>query len=260
MSRLSKALAGPGYVILNVLRAINIITFLDLIAASVVMLIKISINNNFFFFEAVSHAFTTILGVFLVISELPFFDKFFTRFVPQLGETASFVPLSLVMLIMGVSVLGNLNNDDYSQDHMGMPFWRIVASAGILAMTMGIVNFIASFIFADSENSLTARHVRSYGAVADKVLDSKSSQRSFKLSPSGSFHNNNQADGLPTYRQVSITRSAEELRNSRFPVNISSPVREKTTTSPHATPYGETPEVTMPDLAHHPAMQGGNFV
>ena len=40
MSRLSKALAGPGYVILNVLRAINIITFLDIIAASVVMLIK----------------------------------------------------------------------------------------------------------------------------------------------------------------------------------------------------------------------------
>jgi hypothetical protein len=208
-----------------------------------------------------------------VVSELPFFDKFFTRFVPQLGETASFVPLALVMIIMGVSVLGNLNNDDYSEDNMGMPFWRIVASAGIMAMTMGIVNFIAvrfslyspereqntnfyqSFIFADSENSLTARHVRSYGAVADKVLDSKSSQRSFKLGTSF----NNQADGLPTYRQVSITRSAESLSNSRFPVNISSPVREKTTTTPTA-PYGDAPEVTMPDLAHHPAMQGGNFV
>jgi hypothetical protein len=47
------------------------------------------------------------------------------------------------MIIMGVSVLGNLNNDDYSEDNMGMPFWRIVASAGIMAMTMGIVNFIA---------------------------------------------------------------------------------------------------------------------
>lgn len=40
-------------------------------------------------------------------------------------------------------MLGNLNNDDYSGDNMGMPFWRVVASAGILAMTMGIVNFIA---------------------------------------------------------------------------------------------------------------------
>lgn len=63
--------------------------------------------------------------------------------MPQLGETASFVPLSLIMIILGVSVLGNLNNDDYSGDNMGMPFWRVVASAGILAMTMGIVNFIA---------------------------------------------------------------------------------------------------------------------
>lgn len=63
--------------------------------------------------------------------------------MPQLSETASFVPLSLIMIIMGVSVLGNLNNNDYSSDNMGMPFWRIVASAGILAMTMGIVNFIA---------------------------------------------------------------------------------------------------------------------
>lgn len=62
MSRLSKALAGPGYVILNALRVINIIAFLDIIAASVALLIKISINNNFFFFEAVSHAFTTIIG------------------------------------------------------------------------------------------------------------------------------------------------------------------------------------------------------
>lgn len=239
MSRLSKALAGPGYVILNVLRAINIITFLDIIAASVAMLIKITINNNFFFFEAVSHAFTTLLGVFLVVSELPFFDKFFARFVPQLSETASFAPLALIMVIMGVSVLGNLNNDDYSADKMGMPFWRIVASAGIMAMTMGIVNFIASFIFADSENKLTARHVRSYGAVADKVLDSKSSQRSFRLGTSF----NSQTDG-----------------GLRFPVNISSPVREKTATATPPAPYGETAEVTMPDLAHHPAMQAGNFV
>lgn len=56
------SLAGPGYVILNVLRGINIIAFLDLIAASVVMLIKISLNNNFFFFEAVTHVVTASLS------------------------------------------------------------------------------------------------------------------------------------------------------------------------------------------------------
>lgn len=56
------SLAGPGYVILNVLRGINIIAFLDLIAASIVMLIKITINNNFFFFEAVTHVVTASLS------------------------------------------------------------------------------------------------------------------------------------------------------------------------------------------------------
>jgi hypothetical protein len=56
------SLAGPGYVILNVLRGINIIAFLDLIAASIVMLIKITLNNNFFFFEAVTHVVTASLS------------------------------------------------------------------------------------------------------------------------------------------------------------------------------------------------------
>lgn len=244
------SLAGPGYVILNVLRGINIITFLDIIAASVVMLIKISMNNNFFFFEAVSHAITIIVSITLIVTELPFFEKFFSRFLPQFGQAASFVPLSLVMLIMGVSVLGNLNNDDYSASSLGMPFWRIVASGGIMAMTMGILNLMASFIFADHEHSLTARQVRSYGAVADKVFDSNSSQRSFKL--------NSTPDGLPTYRQASVTRSAEQLSATRFPVSASTTsMREKTAS---ASPGGNVSPVTMPNLAHHPAMQGGNFV
>jgi hypothetical protein len=62
MASFFKALAGPGYVILNVIRVINIVVFADTIAAGVVMLIKISMNNNFFFFEAVSHAITVIIS------------------------------------------------------------------------------------------------------------------------------------------------------------------------------------------------------
>lgn len=58
MSCLKESLAGPGYVILNAIRAMNIIAFLDIIAASVVMLVKISLLNAFFFFEAVTHAVT----------------------------------------------------------------------------------------------------------------------------------------------------------------------------------------------------------
>lgn len=58
MASLKERLAGPGYVILNGIRIINIVSFLDIIAASAVMLVKISLLNSFFFFEAVTHAVT----------------------------------------------------------------------------------------------------------------------------------------------------------------------------------------------------------
>jgi hypothetical protein len=43
------SLAGPGYVILNIIRVLNIIVFLDTIAASVALIVKINIVNGFFF-------------------------------------------------------------------------------------------------------------------------------------------------------------------------------------------------------------------
>lgn len=56
MSKLKESLAGPGYVILNTIRALNIIVFLDIIASCVAMLVKINMYNGFFFFQAVTHA------------------------------------------------------------------------------------------------------------------------------------------------------------------------------------------------------------
>jgi len=56
MGKLKESLAGPGYVILNTIRAINIIVFLDIIASCVVMEVKIHMLNGFFFFQAVTHA------------------------------------------------------------------------------------------------------------------------------------------------------------------------------------------------------------
>lgn len=48
-------LAGPGYVILNLVRVMNIISLLVVIAANIILLIKIVLVTNFFFFEAVTH-------------------------------------------------------------------------------------------------------------------------------------------------------------------------------------------------------------
>ena len=55
-----KSLAGPGYIILNGIRVMNIIGFLAVIAASVVMLVKIDTDTHLFFFDAVSHVITLV--------------------------------------------------------------------------------------------------------------------------------------------------------------------------------------------------------
>jgi hypothetical protein len=60
MTLSSKSLAGPGYIILNGIRAMNIIGFLAVIAASVVMLVKTSVSSKFFFFDAVTHVLTAV--------------------------------------------------------------------------------------------------------------------------------------------------------------------------------------------------------
>lgn len=58
MASLKESLAGPGFVILNAIRVLNIIALLDIIAACAVMLVKISLLSSFFFFQAASHVMT----------------------------------------------------------------------------------------------------------------------------------------------------------------------------------------------------------
>lgn len=109
------------------------------------------------------------------------------------------------------------------------------------------------FIFADSANSVTARQVRAYGAVADKVVDRKGSQKSFQLSL-------NREETLPTYRATTsnnITRPMSMRQGTRFPLKISSPVNDRTDASSSKYSSSE-PDLTMPNAAHHPAYS--NFV
>lgn len=60
MTLSSKSLAGPGYIILNGIRVMNIVAFLAVIAASIVMLVKTSVASKFFFFDAVTHVLTAV--------------------------------------------------------------------------------------------------------------------------------------------------------------------------------------------------------
>lgn len=57
-----KSLAGPGYIILNTIRVLNIIALVAVVAASFVMLVKTFIVSKFFFFDGVSHVITGFLA------------------------------------------------------------------------------------------------------------------------------------------------------------------------------------------------------
>ncbi len=53
-----RSLAGPGYIVLNTLRVMNIIALLSCVAASFVMLVKTFVVSKFFFFDGVTHLVT----------------------------------------------------------------------------------------------------------------------------------------------------------------------------------------------------------
>ncbi|KAB8228481.1 hypothetical protein ETB97_002283 [Aspergillus alliaceus] len=241
MASLKESLAGPGFVILNAIRVLNIIAFLDIIAACAVMLVKISLLSSFFVFQATSHVMTAGVSIFLIISELPFFQNYFDHNWPLLGQDSGFITLALVMMILGVSMLGNLNTEATSQESLGLSFWQIVLSAGILAMIMSVINLAASFIFADSDIGVTARHVRMDGAVApQKVVKRAGSQRSFQLS----------TDTLPKYSPNSKPRRQSSML--RFPVKTSGSMNADDTASSKYSK--DSSGVAIPNLAHHPAM------
>lgn len=56
--------------------------------------------------------------------------------------SSGFVTLGVFMIVVGVSILGNLNKEATSQESLGLPFWRIVISSGIIAVVLGVVNIV----------------------------------------------------------------------------------------------------------------------
>ncbi|KAJ5608376.1 hypothetical protein N7537_004995 [Penicillium hordei] len=257
MTRLRESLAGPGYVILNVIRVLNIITFMDLIAACAVLLAKIDMLNSFFFFEAVTHAVVALVSLFMIISELPILQCYFDDHWPMFGQESSFYSLGGIMMILGVATLGNLNTKAMTQEAIGMNFWQIIVSAGILAMIVSVVNVLASYIFSDPETGVSARQVRVDGAVApQKAMSRTSSHRTLHLSVK-------REETLPTYTRQNPVKRATKRLTGRFPLKISKPMNPTLVQENDAasSKYSrDSAEIRPPDLAHHPAMYSGHMV
>ena len=187
---------------------------------------------------------------------MPILRTYVARNWPLLSPSSGFVTLGTMMLILGTSILGNLNKTATSEKSLGASSWRIVISSGILILILGVANLFASYIFRNKALGITARQVRTHGAVAPQkslayspstattVNTNKSSQRR-------SFHLG-RSDTLPTYYTQS-PRSHDDMRQTR---NISAPVNVD-----HAQfeKFKGSDEVQRPDLARHPALAGGRF-
>ena len=62
MLNLKRSLAGPGYIILNCIRVLNVIALGAVMAGSIVMLIRGLVISQFFIFDAISHIVTFLLS------------------------------------------------------------------------------------------------------------------------------------------------------------------------------------------------------
>jgi hypothetical protein len=259
-------ISGLGYVILNVMRGLNVIALLAVIAASIVMLIKTFIINGFFFFDTIGHVITAFLAIFLIVSEVPFFQAVKSYYAvnwPLLSDKSGFITLGVLMMFDGISVLGNLNSDDTNPDRFGSSFYQVVVAGGVLCFTIGILNIPTSFLFQDRKVGVTARMVRQHGAVAAQRV-ANDIQFQMKRSPSNTpsvrtvMTDRRSVSapieaGLPLYNPPVLNRS-NTISSSRYSVsthgglNISHPK--------------VAADIREPDLAAHPALhsQRNNYI
>ncbi|OBT86345.1 hypothetical protein VE02_03793 [Pseudogymnoascus sp. 03VT05] len=199
---------GAGYVILNIIRVLNIITLGLIIAGSWIMLVRTVQTSNFFFFDGVTHFATSTISIFLIFSELCLFKGWFSRNWPLFSEESGLITLALSMTVLGCNLLGNLNKPATSQEAIGMSFWSVVVAGGILGLVFGVINFIAHYAFRIRKKGITSRQIRAHGA---KVLldDLPKSVRSNSTGPR-SFE-------LPQYTKENENRQSKfKLGNFKF--------------------------------------------
>ncbi|KAL6714860.1 hypothetical protein ACLMJK_007120 [Lecanora helva] len=267
-----RSLAGPGYIVLNVIRVLNLITLTAVAAASFAMLVKTFNISKFFFFDGVSHLITGILSLALVITEIGLFRRYTTTNWPLLSPSSGFVTLGVLMIIIGVSTLGNLNKTATSEKSLGHSAWSLVIAAGILVSVLGFVNIAASYAFRQKALDISARQVRAHGSTAPQKVDpymtppmtsrsnTMKSRRSFMLNR----NRRTMSETLPRYN--SQAGAAPSNRNISNPLPVVGKSEKFGGEEHEEGPSPQTPEpppmvngIQRPDLALHPAYQNRSF-
>ncbi|SPO03450.1 uncharacterized protein DNG_06133 [Cephalotrichum gorgonifer] len=160
-------LRGSGHLILNVVRACNIITLLAIAAVSWVMIVMTAIRGTFFFFDAASQFFTSVIAITLILTELSLLEPYFRRTWPVFSPAHGFAWLGAALVVMGCQVLGNLNESAIQPGKIGREIHNLVLATGILSLTFGAANMVATLLFADRKAGINARMIRSDGNLAE---------------------------------------------------------------------------------------------
>lgn len=179
---LDSKMASSGYIILNLLRVANIISLLLVAVASWVIIFMIIKTNSFFFFDALTHLTLSFISLFLLLSELSLFERYFEKHWPLLSSESGFVFLGMSMIMLGSGILSHFDKAEISVNKLGLPLWRAVISSGVLSSIFGLFNIIATYVFCDYVQGITSRQVRIHGVnVRAKMPES---YRPFSISSS----------------------------------------------------------------------------
>lgn len=185
---------GVSMVILQVLRACTLIGLATALVAFWVLAIKISMARAFFVFDAASLIFMSGISLFLALSELPlggvgrrFFEHHWPAFSPRHGLGW----LGFALIMVGCDILGQLNNPKVGPESLGKPWWRLVLASGILNLTFGLLNVVATFALHDWLSGQNVRVIRTIGAASSSDQPSKEEYASSYASSSASGGNKN---------------------------------------------------------------------
>ncbi|KAB5582686.1 hypothetical protein GE09DRAFT_278277 [Coniochaeta sp. 2T2.1] len=202
---------GSGHLILNALRAFNIIALAAMMVSSWAMIVISGMTGHFSFFDTASHFFVFLFAVFLTITELNLFKGYFNNNWPVFTIEHSLAWLGVFMIMLGCQVLGNLDKDKYSQENLSLAIWRLVLASGILAIAFGFFNIIASIIFRDGSQGITARHIRKDGSLA--TADNKAS-----------MYDHSVRDDAYQHTPASYHQEKEELSRFRRATRLMNPM------------------------------------
>jgi hypothetical protein len=157
---------GSGILVLNGLRAFTVVGLVSMMASSWAMIVLAGLAGRFNFWDTMAHIFVFLFAVFLTISEVNIFTGYFEANWPIFSVSHSLAWLGVFLVGLAMQVLTNLEKDKYSKENLGLPIYRLVLASGILNIVSGVFNLVASIIFRDGAQNITARRIRRDGSLA----------------------------------------------------------------------------------------------